>query len=391
MNGVKKRGFFHLSMLVAASLIAFVTQMASTSLYAAAVPKKTETVTVTDMAGRTVKIKTPVERIILVRSRDIYELAVLLGDELPEKLVAWGPDIKTADKDAYLKFTSKYPKLRSLPEVGSIFSDAVNPEQVLSLDPDLVIMDIFMIERGYKSVDKLQQAGLPLLFLDGSGDPLSSPQKSLRVLGKVLGKEKRANEVVNFVDEQIELVVEKLKKIRKPIPKVYIETGDQGPGKFGSTYGGYGTPTKYASWGAVMEQCRVNNIADGIVKNMAPINPEYVITADPDIIFISGADWTAPMSMRLGYLAKEEASRKLLAGFTNRPGWSGLTAVKNKRVYSLFHGFVMHIFDFAGYQGMAKLCYPEEFKDVNPEKNLKEFHDKFLPIEYSGIWTLSIK
>ena len=351
-----------------------------------------ESITITDLAGKTVKLKTPIERIVLVRSRDIYELSALLGDELPKKLIAWGPDIKTADKDAYDKFVEKYPELKNLTEVGDIFKDAINPEQIMALNPDLVIMDTFMIERGYKCVGKLQEAGLPLVFFDGSSDPLKSPQKSIALLGKILGKEKKAREIVEYVDGQINTVYAQLSKINKPMPSVYLETGNQGPSTFSNTYGSYGEPKAYSSWGSILQHCKVKNIADGVVKNMAPINPEYVLKANPDIIIISGAYWPTPSNtMRLGYYAKENESKSLLSGFQNRPGWDTLSAVKNKKVYSLFHGFTMHIFDFAGLQGVVKYCYPEEFKDLNPEKNLKEFHEKFLPIKYDGTWMVSVE
>jgi iron complex transport system substrate-binding protein len=37
---------------------------------------------------------------------------------------------------------------------------------------------------------------------------------------------------------------------------------------------------------------------------------------------------------------------------------------------------------------MAKEFYPDRFKDIDPEAVFKEFHEKFLPISYSGIfWT----
>ncbi len=344
--------------------------------------------TVTDLAGKTVTLKKDIQRIVLLRGRDVYELSALLGDELPSKIVAWGPDIKTADKDGYDKFVEKYPALKNMPETGDIFADAVNPEQILAFKPDLVVMDIFMIERGFKSVGKLQEIGLPLLFLDQSGDPLGSPQKSMTLLGKVLGKEERAQEIVKYADAQIETVVSRLNKLTIPKPSVYLESGDQGPAKFGSTYGSYGTPKKFSSWGEILNRLQVTNIAEGIISNMSQINPEMVLKANPDIIIITGQNWTGSNSMRLGYFADATTSKILLDGFLNRPGWQTLSAVKNKRVYSIFHNFSMHIFDFAGLQALAKVCYPEDFKDLDPAKNLKEFHDKYLPISFSGVWLL---
>ncbi len=38
---------------------------------------------------------------------------------------------------------------------------------------------------------------------------------------------------------------------------------------------------------------------------------------------------------------------------------------------------------------MAKWFYPEEFKDVDPNVALKEYHDKFMPIDYTGTFLYS--
>ena len=51
----------------------------------------------------------------------------------------------------------------------------------------------------------------------------------------------------------------------------------------------------------------------------------------------------------------------------------------------------MHIFSFIGLQQMVKWLYPETFRDIEPEENFKEFHQRFMPIEYSGAWMIEIE
>jgi iron complex transport system substrate-binding protein len=94
--------------------------------------------------------------------------------------------------------------------------------------------------------------------------------------------------------------------------------------------------------------------------------------------------------MRLGYHATEPDSKALLKAFTERGGWSTLSAVQNSRVHSLFHGFSFRIYNFAGIQAFAKWLYPDLFTDMDPEANFQEFHDRFMPIEYSGLWMVDI-
>ncbi len=239
----------------------------------------------------------------------------------------------------------------------------------------------------YKSVDKLEEAGLPVVCLDQSSDPLASPQKGMLLLGKILDKEDRANQIVDYVNSQIDEVYQKLSKVSGSEPSIYLECGDEGPAIFSDTYGG----ANDQSWGSILSRLRVKNIADGVVPGMAPINPELIIKADPDIIVITGQHWTAHSdSMRLGFFANKNESEELLAAFTTRPGWSQLSAVKNRRVYSVFHNLSMHIYDFMGLQALAKDIYPERFNDVDPEQNLKIFFDKFMPISYTGKFSLTL-
>ena len=58
---------------------------------------------------------------------------------------------------------------------------------------------------------------------------------------------------------------------------------------------------------------------------------------DPDVIVITGQNWSNPGSMRLGYNVSEEEAKALLRGFLNRPGWRELSAVNKERVYSVYH------------------------------------------------------
>jgi iron complex transport system substrate-binding protein len=341
-----------------------------------------ETVTVTDLAGREVTLNYPVERIVLIRSRDIYGFSAVLGDETDDKIVAWGPDIKTADKDAFDKYLERFPQIGQLTWVGDIFKDALSTEQILDLDPDVVIVETFMKNRGYESIDRLEKAGLPLLFLDFSQKPFESPQASILLIGEITGKQQRAREIVDYVDEQLELVFTRLDSLDGPKPTIYLEAGNLGPQDYSVTYG-YNKQQTMSSWGAMLQATRAENIASDAVVNMAVINPDRII--------ITGAYWPAAGAMRMGYYADPTEARKLLQAFCKRPGWNTLDAVKNKEVYSLFHGFTMHIFSFVGLQQMVKWLYPETFRDIEPEENFKEFHRRFLPIEYSGTWMITVE
>ena len=223
--------------LISFSLLVLIVQGAMSGHPTNAKPTTTEpAIHVTDLAGYPVILAKPAERVVLVRGRGVQELALLLGEELDEKLVGWGPDIRTANKDAYDVFVARFPRLTEVPELGSIYEDSINPEQIIALNPDLVIMDTFMIRRGYKSVGRLQRAGLPLLFLESGQNPLQDAQKSLTLLGRVLGKEDVAKEINAYLEQQSKKVLGRMPKSEKK-PTVYMEMGNRSVAEFGHTFG----------------------------------------------------------------------------------------------------------------------------------------------------------
>lgn len=356
-------------------------------------PEPVSAQTITDLAGRQVTLQKPIERIVLMRSLCIYELAAVLGDELDGKLVGWDSSLKTGDQDAYRKMVERFPRLKEATVLGDVLRDTVSAEAVLALDPDLVIMNTYMLERQSKGLERLERAGIPLLYLDAS-NPFRDPQRSLLLLGQVFGKEKRSQAAVDWIDRELDKVFSRLERIDKPAPSIYLEAGTQGAGRYGNTFGS-DNRGRTVNWSSVMAQLRCRNIAADAVSGMygmGVIRPEFLLSADPQLIVITGAHWTAfPDSLRLGYYADATEAKNRLREFTTRPGWTDVQAVKNRRVYGIHTRFGSHVTSFAAAQQMAKWLYPAEFKDLDPEKSLREFHERFMPIDYSGTWMVRIE
>jgi len=345
--------------------------------------------TVTDLAGRQVTLKQPIKRIVLLRSFFIYDLMPILGDDVEKKLVGWDSSSPTGDRDAYLKLVERYPRLSEVTVLGDSLRDAVSPEAVLALKPDLVIIHTFMRERKLKTAEQLQRAGLPLLYL-ATNDPFRDPQRNLLLLGQVFGKEEEAREAAQFIDGKLDEVFGRLAKIQGPEPSIYLEAAGC-PKDYGSTYG-FDANHKRGSWGDIMGGVRCRNIAANSVGSMKKINPEYLLKADPDMIVMAGANWTdIPGSLHLGYYAEADEARHCLRTFAARPGWEELTAVKNNRLYGIHMRFSGHVTAFVAAQQLAKWLYPEQFKDIDPEESLREFHERFMPVDFSGTWMVGLE
>ena len=341
---------------------------------------------ITDVTGRTVTLKKPAERVVLQWSGSggpFLTISALMGKDTPKVIAGMDTSLQQYRADMWKHFTTEMPELAKIPEVGTVGDKNFNAEQVVALNPDVIFIPVDLKDQYESDVKpKMDAAGIQTIYIDYHAEKLESHQKSIDAIGKALGKEERAAEIKKFYTDRVTRVLDRVAKINKPKPTVYIEVGINGPEEFGNSFSG-----NY-SWGALATMAGADVITKDAIKKSSPINPEFVLEKNPDIIMIMGSYWPKkPTSMRLGFEATEDSSQALLKAFTTeRQGWSELKAVENKQVYSAHHGLPREVFDAAVFEYLAKTFYPEEFKDVDPEATLKEFYDKFLPFSYSGIW-----
>ena len=345
---------------------------------------------ITDVTGRTVTLKKPAERVVLQWSGaggPFFTISALMGKDTPKVIAGMDTSLQQYRADMWKHFTTEMPELAKIPEVGTVGDKNFNVEQVVALHPDVIFIPVDL-KNQYESdaKQKLDEAGVQTIYIDYHAENLEKHQKSIEAIGKALGKEERAAEISKFYTDHVTKVLDRVKTINKSKPTVYLEVGMKGPEEFGNSFSG-----NY-SWGALATLCGADVITKDVVKRNAPINPEFVLEKNPDIIMIMGSYWPKnPTSMRLGFEANEAQSQELLKAFTTeRQGWSDLKAVENKQVYSVHHGLPREVYDAAVFEYLAKTFYPEEFKDVDPEATLKEFYDKFLPYSYSGIWFMHL-
>ena len=71
------------------------------------------TVTVVDLHGRSVTLKTPVERIVLLESALAQELAAILSDDCATKIVGWDESFKKHAGDGYARFIENFRNLQT--------------------------------------------------------------------------------------------------------------------------------------------------------------------------------------------------------------------------------------------------------------------------------------
>ncbi len=362
--------------IIAACMIITILIISGYNLYPSERKKTTEgQINVIDAVGDTIILDKPANRIV---PTFFFEEIFALGAE--DNIVGWSRGYWEGRRqsiwDKYLN-ESGFP-VEEIPDVGYIYKGTFDCEKVAELDPDIVIL----YQRQPEIEEKLSKFGIQSVHVDFHSE--TETIRSIKILGKVLGKEQRAEELAEFYQEQTNKVYSVLENIKdKEKPKVYVEGGWKEYSTYGNTY----------MFGALVDLAGGENIATsaGIIKS-GTISPEYILSEDPDVIIITGATWAGHEDRpQLGYYTDPQKARQSLENRLDRPGWENLTAVKNGTVYSIHHGLARHIYDFYCLQYFAKWFYPEEFADLDPEESWREFHERFLPVTYSGTWSISLE
>ena len=359
---------------------------------ASAVVEEPESIVLTDIAGRTVTIDMPVERIILGEARQVYIAAALQPGNPFNKIVGWRSDLRQFDADTYKKYLEVYPEVESIPEFGSPYSGDFSVEKAISLDTDVVTLNLGGLDRAKEAgmIDQLAAVGIPVVVIDYRQFPLENTVPSTILLGRLFGEEERAQEIVDFYLQQVNQVYSVIESVEGEKPLVLLDraAGIQSAQDCCRTYGS-------ANLGLMIERAGGVNLGTDLLPGASgTLNAEQIFVSDPDVIIATGSNWFTynPEGdfVSMGYFTEpEDAEARLRALGEKRPGWTELSALKNGRHHVVWHQFYNSPYNFAVLQQFAKWFYPDEFADMDPIANFSEFHDRFLPIGYSGTFFAS--
>ena len=349
-------------------------------------------ITVTDVTGRQVEVKAPVNKVILGEGRQIYFVATL-DTEAPFKRVAgWRDDFEKADLDGYKDYLAKYPDIAKLPTFGGSKEGTFDIEQAVALAPDVMIMNVEAktATDDAKLTEKLAKVGIPVVFVDFRDKPFENTEPSMRLIGKLFGKEAKAEEFIAFRKEQIDRVTERLARANPPRPLVMMERAAGYTDDCCMSFGN-------ENFGKMVEIAGGINMASKIIPGtFGVVNPEQVIASNPDHVIITGSNWELYVPggawVGVGSGADKARARSKLAELMKRPAYTGVKAVQNRQVHAIWHQFYNSPYQFVAIQQMAKWLHPDLFKDLDPDQTMKTLYERFLPVAYKpGYWVSLIE
>ena len=260
---------------------------------AAEQPSKGSYATITDDNGRTVNFDKKPERIV-VTSASFLEPLYAVGGE-----VVGRPDSKSKIPDAAKNVTS----------IGRVYQ--IDAEKVLSLTPDLVILNKGMNE---KLVETLAANNVNTLVLDMK--TYDDVKREIGIFAALTGEKEKGEQLTSKMDADIAAVRASIPQDKKRVAIIH------------STGQGLSVQLDGSIAGSIVNMLGWENTAAGMTaldKNpdAAPYSMETLVAQNPDIIFVTS----------MGEEAEIRASMEAM--FAESPAWQSVAAIRDGRVYYL--------------------------------------------------------
>ncbi|MEM4576703.1 MAG: ABC transporter substrate-binding protein [Candidatus Nezhaarchaeales archaeon] len=312
---------------------------------------------VIDFMGRNVTLPERVTRIVAIGPGALRLVCYLNALDLivgvEESEITWG----FTGRDYAMAYGELF---RGLPVIGPGGpGKPPNPELILSVEPDLIIMS-----RSYAELynpDELEKETKAKVVVVDYGQAgyldVDGFAKALRMLGKALNKSERAEELISYVEGLVEDLRMRTERIEQR-PKVYVgAVSYRGPQPFTATQ----TPFP------PLTLLYTRSIADGYSKGSGflSLDFEFLLKEQPEVIFIDEGNLN---------IVKQD--------FDKDPSkYLQLNAFREGNVYGIlpynyYHTNIAVALADAYYIG--KVLYPKSFADLDPKSKVDEIFNAFL-------------
>ncbi len=292
---------------------------------------------VTDGLGRTVTIPAAPQRIVVL---PVWAEEMLLDMVGPERIVAvsaWGDD----------------PAVSPTAELAAQVKDRVssdNPEGILALQPDLVVLDTFSSGFDGALVQTLSDAGLNVLCLQSPTD-FNTIIDALTLLGTAVGAQEKALEMVNEVQNTLATIAMGMMRVppENYMTVMFVEDYFDPNGSQGMLCA-YGPGSTFD---AISKAAGLINVCDA--PNYSAVSKEKLVAEwKPQAIIVPSSSFGED-----GKFA-DDAGAANIAGVLADETLAEVPAVKEGKVFAVtdkFRGSTSHYMAQAALE-MAKLFYP---------------------------------
>jgi len=323
------------------------------------------TTTLTDGFGRTVVLPANPQAIVC-SGAGCLRYIVYLGAQ--DTIVGVDSIEKTAQSQEGRPYAIANTQFSSLPLIGE-YRGKDDPEKIVAIGPDVILKATStgaVNASGALDANNLQnKTGIPVVSFPYGSLRTDAEKKdmydSLRLMGKVTGKDARAEELIAYTDATIA----DLENRTKDIPADQQKTVYVGGVSSAGAHGIISTEPAYPPFLWV----HAKNIAASSGSQHADISKEVIVDGDPEFLFIDVG--TTQMGGDEGAIGELKSN----AAYAN------LQAVKNGNV----HGVLPYNFYSTNYETVladayyvGKVLYPDRFSDIDPQQKADEIYTKFV-------------
>lgn len=341
---------------------------------------------VTDLAGRVVTVPDHPQRVLLGEGRFVFAMALLDRADPVARVVGWQGELKQQDPYSWQQLVKRFPQAADVPLIGKTSEASVSPEKIVSLKPDVAVFSLSGHGPGRNNpmIASLQEAGIPIVFIDFRQHPVQNTVPSLRILGQALDRQDAAERYIAFYESHMARV----RQIVQPVPqaerpRVFVEMlAGVWPACCHSTGNG--------SFGDLLEAAGGVNVAAPVLPGaIGDVSIEFLLRAQPQVYIATGSrSEPGRAGLLAGPGAAADVSAASLSTLLERDGIRDLDAVKKGRAFGIWHAFYNSPYNVAAVEAMAKWLYPERAAALDPRATLDTLYRDFLDVDGAGTyWT----
>lgn len=309
-------------------------------------------------AGSSAALAAPAERVLCSGSGCLRLLTYLQAQDLAVGVEDIEHRRTPVDPRPYFL---AHPEFRTLPLIGE-FRGFTRPELVLSLEPFPQVIFKTYPDSGIPAGELAEMTGVPVIPLDygNLGHHRETFYASLRTMARTVGREARAEDVIDFMEDLIADLHQRTESIpREQRPSCFIGgVAYRGPHGVTSTEKGYPPFLFVGARDALFGESPVDSSA-----THADISRENLLEANPEYLFIDLSTLNA------------EGPASALHQIRHDPLWEDLRAVRGGNVYGVlpYNWYTQNMGSIlANAYFIGKTLYPAVFEDIDPEGKADE-------------------
>ncbi|MEM2889431.1 MAG: ABC transporter substrate-binding protein [Candidatus Bathyarchaeia archaeon] len=317
-------------------------------------------ITITDALGRTVQIKTPINRVIITGkgSWPIVTVAYMFPNA-KNLLYAISGNMNVS------LFRMVDPNMAS--KIATTPSEELSAEELAKMEPDVVILKSTMKELG----DVLEALKIKVVYVDF--ETLETYIRDVKVLGKIFMDEIKAEEIANYYNETYYSILSQISTEgkRENVLLLYYNTK--------------GGTISFQVPGQGWLQTFMIEAAGGY-----PLSKELPGTGWNTVSFEQIANWNPDIIFLVTY-SKSPTPSDVKNWLLNNATWKDISAVKNGRVYAVPHDCgnmaALGSWDvpgsrwIIGLKWMAKKINPSIFGNLDIAGEAKTFYMEMYGLE----------